>query len=316
LNIVYTDNGFGNTAIEHEIIESGRGTLHVHQCKTEDDVIGVSSGADALLVQWAPITARVIESLPETCGLIVRIGIGYDNVDLRAARDRGIDVCNVPDYCTDEVADHTMALALALLRQIGQTDDRTRGGSWRITTDRPIKSFSEQTFVTIGFGRIARAVLDRARGFRFKLAAVDPHVTAGEFDDAGVTKLELDEAFRQADVLALHCGLYDDTYHLINAPRIETMKPAAVIVNTSRGGLVDATALASALSEGRLAGAGLDVYETEPLPEDSPLRSAPNTLLTSHVAWYSTDSIIRLRELAAKEIVRYINGEQLLHVVN
>lgn len=316
MNVVYTDNGFGNTAIEHEIIESGRGELRVHQCKTEDDVIGASSDADALLVQWAPITARVIESLPETCRLIVRIGIGYDNVDLRAARDRGIDVCNVPDYCTDEVADHTMALALALLRQVAQTDSRTRKGTWSITTERPIHSFSEQTFVTIGFGRIARAVLDRARGFRFKLAAVDPHVPAGQFEQAGVTKLDLDEAFRRADVVSLHCGLYDDTYHLIDAERIETMKSSAIVVNTSRGGLVDAEALSNALGEGRLSGAGLDVYEKEPLADDSPLRSAPNTLLTSHVAWYSTESIIRLRELAAKEIVRYINGEQLLHVVN
>jgi len=316
LNIVYTDNGFGNTAIEHEIIESGRGKLHVHQCKTEYDVIGVSSDADALLVQWAPVTARVIESLPETCRLIVRIGIGYDNVDLRAARDRGIDVCNVPDYCTDEVADHTMALVLALLRQVAETDSRTRKGTWSITTKRPIHSFSEQTFVTIGFGRIARAVLDRARGFRFKLAAVDPYVPESVFEQMGVTKLDLDEAFPRADVVSLHCGLYDDTYHLINAERIETMKSSAIVVNTSRGGLVDAEALSNALAEGRLSGAGLDVYEKEPLADDSPLRSAPNTLLTSHVAWYSTESIIRLRELAAKEIVRYINGEQLLHVVN
>ena len=316
MNVVYTDNGFGDTEIERQLVEAAGGKLIAHQCRTEEEVLFLSRDADALLVQWAPITAKVIDCLAPNCRLIVRIGIGVDNVDLEAARERDIDVCNVPDYCTDEVADHTMALALSLLRQIGQTDSRTRRGQWSITPDRPIAAFSSQNFVTVGFGRIAQAVLERARGFRFRLGAVDPNLADDVFNDAGVTRLSLDEAFRRADVLSLHCGLSDETYHLVNDARIGMMKPSAVVVNTSRGGLVDPRALAGALATGRIAGAGLDVYEQEPLPEKSPLRSCPNTLLTSHVAWYSTDSIIRLRELAAREIVRYINGERPLHIVN
>lgn len=315
MKIVYTDNGFGNTDIESGIVEAAGGELMVEQCKTEDDIIAASRDADALLVQWAPVSARVIDQL-DRCRLIVRIGIGVDNVDLRAARNRGIDVCNVPDYCTDEVADHTLALALALVRQVGQTDARTRSGQWRITPDRPIASLSEQTFVTIGFGRIARAVLDRARGFRFNLGAVDPFVSDDEFNQSSVRRLSIDEAFREADVLSLHCGLSEETHHLVDEARIATMKSSAIVVNTSRGGLVDAAAVSQALSAGTIAGAGLDVYEKEPLPDDSPLRSCPNILLTSHIAWYSTDSIIRLRELAAREIVRFMNGDSLLHIVN
>ncbi|MGA7305995.1 MAG: C-terminal binding protein [Rhodothermales bacterium] len=315
MDIIYTDNGFGNTDIERDIIEPAGGKLIAKQCRTEDEVVAVARTADAVLVQWAPISTRVIEQL-EHCRLIVRIGIGVDNVDLAAARKRGIDVCNVPDYCTDEVADHTLALALAMVRQVTRTDARTRRGEWKITPDHPITALSEQTFVTVGFGRIARAVLKRAEAFGFKLAAVDPLVSDEDFADASVKRLTLDEALRKADVLSLHCGLNDETYHLIDEGTLGRMKSSAVLVNTSRGGLVNAAALASALESGKIAGAGLDVYETEPLPTGSPLRNSPNTLLTSHIAWYSTNSIIRLRELAAKEIARFIKGDPLLHVVN
>lgn len=315
MDVVYTDNGFGNTDVERRLIERSGGTLTAVQCRTEDEVIDAARNADAVLVQWAPISARVIEAL-ERCRLIVRVGIGVDNVDLAAARAKGIDVCNVPDYCTDEVADHTLALALALVRQVAQTDSRTRRGEWSITPDHPIAAPSDQTFVTVGFGRIARAVLKRAEAFGFRLAAVDPFVGDDRFARASVRRLTMDEAFDTADVLSLHCGLNDETYHLIDEQTLERMKPSAVLVNTSRGGLVDAAALADALKAGKIAGAGLDVYEVEPLPTGSPLRTSPNTLLTSHIAWYSTNSIIRLRELAAKEIVRFINDEPLLHVVN
>lgn len=315
MRVVYTDNGFGDTEVERRIIEQAGGQLVARQCRTEDEVIEAGSNADALLVQWAPVTSRVIQRL-DRCRLIVRIGIGFDNVDVAAARGRSINVCNVPDYCTDEVADHTMALALSSLRRLPQTDARTRRGDWSITPDRPIGAFSEQTFATVGFGRIARAVLERARPFRFRLAAVDPFLPENDFEEAGVQRWTMEQALAEADVLSLNCGLSEKTRHLIGDDTLRLMKPTAVIVNTSRGGLIDASALARALTDGTIGGAGLDVYEEEPLPHDSPLRSCPNAILTSHTAWYSTSSVLRLRELAAKEIVRFIRGEPPLHVVN
>jgi D-3-phosphoglycerate dehydrogenase len=315
MKVVYTDNGFGDVKLEQNLVDSAGGRLVAFQCKTEEDVIEAGSGADVLLVQWAPVTKRVIETLND-CRLIVRIGIGVDNIDLGAARARGIDVCNVPDYCTDEVADHTIALALTLIRQIPQVDARTRSGTWSITPDRSISALRQQTFVTIGLGRIARAVHERARGFGFKAAAVDPLLQDSDFVEAGIQRLTLDDAFQQADVLSLHCGLTRETHHMINRDRLESMKPSSILLNTSRGGLVDAQALASALAAGRIGGAGLDVYDEEPLAPDSPLRNCPNTILTSHVAWYSTDSIVRLRAYAAEEVARMLRGEPLKNIVN
>jgi D-3-phosphoglycerate dehydrogenase len=271
--------------------------------------------ADALLVQWAPLTRRVMEELKQ-CRHIVRIGIGVDNVDLEAAAEHGIAVSNVPDYCIDEVADHTLSLALALSRQLMQIDSRVRAGIWKITPDAAMPAFRDMTFITIGFGRIAREVLDRARAFGFRLAAFDPLVPTAAFAERGVDSVTLDEAFAMADVLSLHSPLTPDTRHLVNALRLKTMKPTAVVVNTARGGLIDTVALAAALEEGLIGGVGLDVFEIEPLEADHPIRSSPNTLLTSHVAWYSQASVPQLQRKAAEEIVRGLLGEPLQNRIN
>jgi D-3-phosphoglycerate dehydrogenase len=172
------------------------------------------------------------------------------------------------------------------------------------------------TFATIGFGRIARAVLDRARGFRFKLAAFDPYLDDADFAKENVTRLTLDDVFTLADIISLHSPLTPDTRHLINAERLRQMKSTALLVNTARGGLIDTDALAQALKAGEIAGAGLDVFETEPLPDDHPLRDGPNALLTSHIAWYSDQSVPTLQRKAAEEVVRALRGQPLLHCVN
>ena len=314
-NVVYTDLGFADVETERALVASAGGHLTVAQCKTPADVIEAARDADALLVQWAPVTAEVIDQLQQ-CRVIVRVGIGTDNVDLDAARARGIPVCNVPDYCIDEVADHTLALALSLARQLSAIDRRVRAGTWRIVPDAPMLSFASMTFATVGFGRIARAVLERARGFRFKLAAFDPFQDDDTFAAAGVTRLALDDLFATADILSLHSPLTPDTHHLINMDRLRQMKNTAILINTARGGLIDTNTLAQALQAGEIAGAGLDVFETEPLPDAHPLRNCPNALLTSHVAWYSDQSVPTLQRKAAEEVVRALRGEPLLHRVN
>lgn len=305
---VITDHGFPSIQIERRIIQNARGELSTPQCKTEADVIAFAADADALLVQWAPITARVIEKLM-ACRVIVRYGIGVDNIDLDAARNRGIVVCNVPGYCIEEVADHTFALAMCLARQIPAIDGLVRQGVWEITPPKAMLASRQMNFVTIGYGRIARAVLERARACRFKLSTCDPYLPAGSALPSDIRNLSREEALETADVLSLHLPLSQSTYHFIDSDVLSKMKTTSILVNTSRGALVDAAALASALNDGRIAAAGLDVFEHEPLEHDHPLRNCTNALLTSHVAWYSEMSVPELQRMTAEEAVRVLSGE-------
>jgi len=302
---VITDYGFPTITIEREIIESAGGELAAFHCKTEEDVIAATQGADAILVQWAPITRTVMQQLPH-CRVIVRYGIGIDNIDLDAARSRGIMVCNVPDYCIDEVADHTFALAMSLARQLPPIDSLVRQGVWKIVPPRPMPASRQMTFVTIGYGRIARAVLDRARACKFRLATCDPYLPAGTKLPPDVPMLDMDEALKTGDIVSLHLPLSEATRHLINARTLSKMKPTALLVNTSRGGLVNTVELAAALSQAQIAGAALDVFEQEPLDVSHPLMKCTNALLTSHVSWYSELSQPQLQRMAADEAVRAI----------
>lgn len=304
---VITDYGFPTVDAERRIIENAGGELAAFQCRTPEAVIESARDADVLLVQWAPITRAVIEGLPKLKA-IVRYGIGLDNVDLEAAHSREVKVSNVPDYCIDEVADHTFALALAMARQIPVIDRQVRHNVWKIVPPRPMPAFRAMTFVTIGYGRIARAVLERARACRFRLATCDPYLPASVTLPEDVQRLEVEEAIESADILSIHAPLTKDTHHLMNAVAFSRMKPTALLVNTARGGLVDTMALVAALQDGEIAGAALDVFETEPLERDHPLRSCANALLTSHVAWYSELSVPELQRLAAEEAVRALNG--------
>lgn len=311
--IVVTDTVFQNHLPEKEILKELGEVINIHW-KNEDEFIEKLAGADALLVQMAPITKRVVDSLDD-CRIIVRYGIGVDNIDLDAVRAKGILVCNVPDYCIDEVADHTIALALAALRQVVETDRQIRNGIWENMLPRPIASFSKLNFSLLGFGRIARNVAKRAAGIGFNVKAYDPFVSAESMQTMGVEFLSLEELLSQADILSLHLPLSSDTRHIINDERIGQMKKNALIVNTSRGGLIDTKALAARLTSGHIWGAALDVFEEEPVPATHPLRTAPGVILSSHMAWYSVQSIPELQRKAAEEIRRYLTGEALLNKV-
>ena len=309
-NVIITDSGFPNEIPEKEILEKAGCTLTTLQCRDAQQLKVKLSAADALLVQWAPITKEVIESLDQ-CKIIVRYGIGVDNVDLAAARDKGIPVCNVPDYCIHEVADHCIALAISVLRQIPETDQRIRKGDWHIMLPRPVASFSTLNFCLAGFGRIAREVARRANALGFKVKAYDPYVNGDDMRAEDVEPLSLEELFSEADILSLHLPLNKETAHFINKETIGKMKGSSIIVNTSRGGLIQSIALAEAVKNKEVWGAGLDVFEEEPLPANHPLCAVPGIILSSHVAWYSVQSIPVLQRKAAEEIVRGLNGEAL-----
>ena len=310
MKVFITDYGFSDIHQERHIITSAGHDLLAGQCKSPEAVLEAAADADALLVQWAPITSAVINGLNK-CRVIVRYGIGVDNVDLVAAKARGIPVCNVPDYCIDEVADHAVAMALSLARQLPMMDRRVRAGTWKITPDHPMPALSTMTFAAAGLGRIARAVLARAGAFGCRPAAYDPYVKPEVFAANGIMRLTLEEMFRQADVLSLHMPLTPETRHLINPATLAKMKPTAIIVNTARGGLIDTVALAEALQSGVIAGAGLDVFDPEPLSMEHPLRNCRNAILTSHVGWFSDESVPKLQRLAAEEVVRALRGEVL-----
>ncbi|MGN6439346.1 MAG: C-terminal binding protein [Agriterribacter sp.] len=300
--VLITDYGFKHVEQEERLITAAGFAFHTAQCKTAEDVLTHGADAVALLVQWAPVTAAVMDGLKK-CRLIVRYGIGVDNIDLEAAKSKGIVVCNVPDYCIAEVADHTVALALALSRQLTTTHNRTISGEWKIIPPQPALPFYEMNFATVGFGRIAREVLKRTEPFGFKKMAYDPFVTEAQMEAQGVLHVDFEKLVKEADIISLHLPLTPQTHHLINAQVLGKMKKGAILVNTSRGGLIDTIALAAKLNEGTLA-AGLDVFEKEPLPTDHPLTHCNSVILTSHTAWYSERSVPTLQRMAAEELVR------------
>ncbi len=307
--VFITDHGFTSLAPETGLLNANGFEVEAAKCTTEEEILSRGAYADALLVQWAPVTAKVIAGLKK-CRVIVRYGIGVDNVDLEAAKQHAIPVCNVPDYCINEVADHTFSLALALARQLTETNSRVKAGVWKIVPPRPMPAFADMLFATIGYGRIARAVLERTKPFGFTAAAYDPYITAKEMAAAGIRALPLNELLATADIISLHLPLNEATRHLINEATISSMKKGAILVNTSRGGLVDTMALAAALEQQQIM-AGLDVFETEPLPETHPLRNCRHALLTSHTAWYSERSVPQLQYMAAEEALRALQGKTL-----
>ena len=310
MKVMVTDCNFESFAEEHAVCDQNGFALTIHQCKTEAEVIENCRDADALFVQYAPITETVFATL-KNCKMIVRYGIGVDSIDLDAAKKYGVAICNVPDYGINEVADHAAALALTLARQIPYFDHAIRNGEWPAGTPTPLLSLSEMTFVALGAGRIGRATLDRMRPFGFKLAAYDPFVSKEELASIGVEKLELNEAITRADILSLHLPLIKETEHLLNAERFAAMKKSSILINTSRGGLIDTRALATALNKGDIAFAGIDVFECEPMEENHPLRACKNAALTPHMAYYSAASIVRLQRYAAEEVARALNNETL-----
>ena len=316
-NAVITDSNYLNNDPERSVLESAGFRVVLHNCKTAEELKEAGREADAVLVQFAQITEDVMKAW-ERCQIIVRYGIGYDNVDIRAAEKLGIQVCNVPDYCMDEVADHTCALILASLRKLLPFHESIRRGEWSVEgIARPMKSFANTTIGVVGFGRIGRNVCRRLAPFGFRIMVYDPYLKPGMESAFGAVRMEsLEDLLRESDVVSLHLPLMPETRHLIDEQALRLMKPHAVLVNTSRGGLVDTAALARALRGKALGFAALDVFEEEPLPPDHPLRSCDNVLFTPHAAFYSDESLLRLQRQAAEEIVRWFRGEPPASPVN
>jgi D-3-phosphoglycerate dehydrogenase len=280
--------------IESDILAAAGVDLVAQRCTTDDEVIALARDADAIIVVIYPITEAVLAQCPKL-RVIVRYGVGVDNVDLAAATAHGVMVCNVPDYCIDEVANHSMAMLLALNRRLVQQGNAMRSGE-RLRL-APMGRLRGETLGFIGFGRLARAVADRARGFGLKVIAYDPHVAAGRED---VQLLPLHTVLTAADYLSVHVPLTPETRGMIGAREFALMKSTAYIVSTARGGIISERDLAQALDAGEIAGAGLDVWEQEPVSPDNPLLGHPQLIPTPHTAYFSNESAPAIRRRVAE----------------
>jgi D-3-phosphoglycerate dehydrogenase len=315
--VAVTDYSFDSLDVEAAVLQPvGCEISASKRIGPAEEIARLVADADAVLTQFAPLTAGVIAAMGRA-RVIVRYGVGVDNVDLDAARERGIPVCNVPDYCMDEVADHTLALILAATRHIVANCVQVRAGGWKLGVPLAgMKALSQLTVGVVGMGRIGREVVRRLGPFKCRVVAHDPALPAAEVEKAGAAPASLDEVLAQSDVLTLHCPSTPQTRQLIRRETIARMKPGAILINVGRGDLVESAALIDALQQGHLAAAGLDVFDPEPIPPDSPLLKMPQVVVSAHVASASVRAVRRLRETAADIIARALRGEPLLNVVN
>lgn len=308
------DEGYGGTDVETATLSALNARVVERPCHgIAAAVYEAVKGADAVLVRESPIDHVAIDAMPH-CRVIVRYGVGVDNIDRAYAAKRGIYVANVPDYGVEEVSDQALALALAVARRIVTRDQVVRSGGWNIARHEPMYRLQGGTLGLVGYGRIASAFHRKARGLGLETCLIyDPFL---KNPPEGAELVSLETLAQKADLISLHAPLTEETHHIINAAFLQQMKRTAILVNTSRGGLVDSHALAKALVEGRLFGAGLDVFEEEPPKADNPLLGLNNVVLSDHTGWYSEQSVVDLRRKAAEEIQRVFQGEEPRNWVN
>jgi len=315
MKVVINYQEYPDVEIEREILqELGQVEIVESRTRIPAEFISEVRDADAAIIQYVPCTSEVIAAMTRA-KVIVRYGIAVDTIDLAAAKARGIRVCNVPYYCLDEVSNHALALILALHRKIFLADRLLREKRHSLEALRPIPRLREATAGLLGFGRIAGTLAEKLKPLLGTVLAHDPFVKPAEMKRLKVRVVGLEELFQRSDFVSIHVPLSPGTRHLVSRQLIQAMKPSAFLINTSRGPVLDEAALIEALKAKKIAGAGLDVFETEPLPEASPLRALDNVILTGHLAWYSEGAIRELKETAAMEVVRVLRGEEPRHEV-
>ncbi len=312
--VVVTDSTFDPLDVESAILTPLRCELRVHQCRTPAELLGVVGDADQVITQFAPLTAEVLAAMPKA-EVIVRYGIGVDNIDLDAARALGIPVCNVPDYCINEVADHTLAFILATTRQVPANSEAVRSGRWGLAVPlTAMRTLAEMTVGIVGFGRIGQEVARRLQAFGCRLLVHDPYVR--DVSSIEYTRVSIAGLMADSDIITLHCPATAETRRIINRERIARMKAGVILINVGRGELIDTDALIDGLHDGHIAAAALDVFATEPLPVSSPLLQMNNVIVSAHIASTSVRAMRRLRESVANTVASAVRGEPLPNIVN
>lgn len=309
MKVLLTDQVFPAIDIERRLLEEAGHTLQV--ASSTEEALRLLPDADAVLTTYMPFSAELIASLPKT-KVIARYGIGFDNIDVEAAKRHDIVVTNVPDYCVEEVASHAVAMALSLLRHLPQADAATRSGSWGVESVRPLHRISTLTVGLLGFGRIGRLVAKTMATLTDKILIHDPY--ASDLP-AGAANVGVDEVFERSDVLFLHAPLTTETRGIVNSERLGRMPAGAVIINAARGPLINLDDLISALRAGHIGGAGLDTFPIEPL-DPRLVEDVPNLLLSPHTAYYSEEAIAESQLRAATQIIKVLAGEAADHQVN
>lgn len=281
------------------------------QCKTEDELITGLRGHSVVINQYAPFTKRVFQALPDL-KMIVRYGVGVNNIDVSAASKHGVTICNVPDYGVQEVASHAFAMSLCLLRKIIPLNEAVHNGIWDYTQSIPIQRLNKMTYGVVGLGRIGSCFAEMIRSLGGRVIATE---TGAKKTDGSVEIVDFDTLLVESDLISIHSNL-ETSKNLFDLSALERMKRTAFLVNVSRGGIVNEDDLIVALQNGLIAGAALDVAVQEPLPASSSLRNCPNLILTPHMAWYSEEASSALKTMTAEEAVRYILGKPLRNPVN
>ncbi len=314
-NVYVVEKSYFDYSYEKRIVERGGGRLCFAHCQTENDIIEQCSDAHALLLRQTPVGEKAFRAL-KNLRVVSRYGVGYDNVDVSAATRTGVLVTIVPDYCIQEVADHAAALLLSAIRRIALKDRLVRQGQWDMGSRYPLFRTCGKIVGLVGYGKTAREVRKRLSGFPFRFAACDPYVDEAVFKDDDTMKLSFSTLVLVSDFISIHVPLTAETNRLFDLTTFRKMRRNAILVNTSRGPIVDSRALYTALKERFIGGAALDVYDKEPFDASSPLAGLDSVVLSDHAAWYSVESQAELQRRTALEAMRALNGSMPGHPVN
>ena len=315
--IAIVDFDFPDADLERRMCEKAGIELSVHFGRCDaDQMAEYGKGADAIISSYGDLSRDAIARLVPQLKAISRTGTGVDNIDVAAATELGVLVCNVPGYGTEVVSDHAVALALACLRRINEQDADMRRGIWDYARTRPLGQCKGRRFGVVGMGAIGSAAARKAAGLGFEVVCSSRSLAPGTRTPEGFSAVGFDELIATSDVVSFHVALTPETRHMLDADAIAAMKPGCVVVNTSRGAVIDTKALAEALAEGRLWGAGLDVFEDEPLPAGHPILDAPHTVLTPHAAYWSEESGAELRRRACQAAVDVVSGRRPADCLN
>lgn len=303
------DFDYPDSIIEKKIIEQAGGKLKSANLTDPQKIIEFAKGADAIIVQYSQITREILKSLPKV-KVVSRYGIGIDNIDVNAARELGVYVAHNPVYCIDEVSDHALAMIMTLQRQIAFGTNQVKEGIWDFSKLTPVKASRDTVIGIIGFGNIGKRIAKKLKIIGFQCIAYDPYIEKEVFFKNGVQNVSLNDLMEQSDCVTIHCSLTNETKNMINYDLLKRMKPAAYIVNTSRGPIIDMEALFRALRKNDIRAAALDVLPEEPPETIESLRDIPSLLLTPHLAFYSETSIIELRSSIAEQVVQVMRNEK------
>ncbi|HTT48126.1 MAG TPA: C-terminal binding protein [Pseudolabrys sp.] len=313
--IAVTDSVFPSLDLAKAALARVSPTFRMSKSSNADDILAVAKDADAILVTYAKLTRDILLQLTK-CKAIGRFGLGVDNIDLPTAKEKGIAVNYVPDYCIREVSDHAMALLLALIRKIPLANRLVQAGRWEMPAVVPIRRLEGNVLGLVGFGHIPRLVVPKARAFGLKVIAYDPFVKPEQFKALNAEGVDFDTLLKSSDYISVHAPLLPATRGMLNANAFAKMKKGVYIVNTARGPLIDEPALVAALNAGQVGAAALDVVAAEPLAKDSPLLGRDNVILTPHTGFYSVEALEELETKCAADVARVLSGEKAVYPIS